>query len=279
MKKKISSIAQIIFFLIMIFYSTNLNSKINVTNYMVYYGEKKINELSKFPLVIIECRNYSKEEIAKIKKKGTIVICYISLSEEDVETEINKNYYLDKNRDGLPDKNPFWGSYYVNAENEEWQKKIIMEEIPKLISAGSDGFFLDTIDSVDLYLETKKGMIGLIKKIRKNSPEKIIIANRGFSIIKEISSFIDGVMYENLTTRYNELLKIYEPFSKKELKWIDEEANMLKEISVEKNITVFSLDYAYKTQKELIKFSYQRATSYNFLHCISVINLDQIYEI
>lgn len=137
------------------------------------------------------------------------------------------SYYLNakSNQTGTPDRNPNFGSYYVNAGAPAWWN--VIKSMTKA-SAGQagldeilttsvghayncDGVFLDTIDTAapdtwgTEYEWTSPGMQAVVQRIRTNYVGKLIMANRGLfyfdSNLKTfpytIRPYVDMVMFES----------------------------------------------------------------------------------
>ena len=248
---------------------TKKSTKLDIDSYAVYYGNGKVEALSNFDLVILEPENYSKDEIEKLKRSGTVVLAYLSLG------EVNKDRWFFKEvKACLIGKNPTWQSYYVNISCKAWRDVILNEVIPQLISKGFDGLFLDTVDVVDVFPNMRDDMIKLILEIRDRYPNLILIQNRGFSILDETVRYIDGVLFECFTTHYNWTSKKYEIWGGEELRWIENQAERLAKLKEEYGILVLTLDYA--ESKELKDVCIQHARKFGFVPFVSTINLNRI---
>ncbi len=263
-------------------------------NFVCYYGQDSIADMSEFDIAIVESRNLSKEEIELLKKSGTWVVGYVTIGEDDT---LNKgdgkgpggyaSYYLDADQDGKPDMNPNWKSYYVNAGNPLWQDIIINKRVKEILDKGCDGIFMDTVDTVEIYQETKDGMIDLIRKIREKYPDIKMVQNRGFGVIAETAPYIDAVMYEDFSIDYDWENDTYSKADEAKLVTTGIFAVNLNKIRYgfkngkpqkkKPDFLVLALDYAYPEQKELIQFCYDRAWEYDFIPYVSTIQLDEVY--
>lgn len=178
--------------------------KRDIGNYFLSYRPGMIDYMKKFDLVVTDVRGYSRSEIDSLKRKGITVTGYISCGETE-KLEIGDglgpggyaSWYFDLDNDNVPDRNPIWKSYYTNTANTLWIKRVIDVDAKNVLKKGADGFFLDTVDTVDLYPETKEAMIYLIKKLREKYPGKLIIQNRGFCILESTAPYINAVMWES----------------------------------------------------------------------------------
>jgi hypothetical protein len=238
--------------------SSSLNSG---SDYFIYYGgfdNNKVLQAQYLDLFVLDVRNITPAQVEDIRDGfdnilGTdddvIVIGYLSIGEQDGEliegdgtgpvyrngSEIvyQKNgyasFYLDdKDRNGVPDKDGIWNSYYVNAGDTAWWEfnRPFAEDI--LSNHGCDGLFLDLVDTGGPnswglpYEWTAEGMIRYIEYLRQTYPGKYILANRGIfyfdpSLLKHYiyadryRQSIDGLMIESYyaTWDWDQSLGVY----------------------------------------------------------------------
>ena len=254
------------------------------TSFVCYYGSDAMAEMSDFDIAIIESRSHKKEDIEMLKKAGVWTVGYVTIGEDD---QLNKgdgkgpggyaSYYMDADWDGKPDMNVNWNSYYVNAGSPLWQDIIINKRVKEVIEKGCDGIFMDTVDTVDIYPETKQGMIDLIRKIREKYPEIKIVQNRGFGVLEETAEYIDAIMYEDFSIDYDWQTDTYSKADQAKLVSTGLFAKGINELRKKKNFLVLALDYADLNQKDLIQFCYDRAWEYDFIPYVSRIQLDEVY--
>ncbi|MBR4761868.1 MAG: endo alpha-1,4 polygalactosaminidase [Clostridia bacterium] len=182
---------------------------LDVDNFVCYYGayNEKMND---YDVAICESRNLGEEGIRKLNEAGVWTICYVTVGEDDslnVADGLGEggyaSYYFYEN--GAPLMNGNWNSYFVDAGNPVWQKKII-KRAGEILDMGADGLFLDTLDTVDVSgygSATIGGMVELVKLLRETYPDAKIVANRGFTVLDYISKYIDGMMFESFNTTWN----------------------------------------------------------------------------
>ena len=262
-----------------------------VKGYACYYGQPRIPELSRFALVIIEPGQYTAAQVDQIKKAGTIVIGYLSLGEilETPKGTFPKPaqgaprhlaiapYYLDRDGDGQPDRNGSWNSLYVDARSPEWQKRVLTDLAPKVLAGKHcDGLFFDTLDTVDVYPETKPGMIDLIKKLRAAYPKAPFIANRGFEILEGTVPVIDALLFEAFTTRYAPETNRSELFSQSDLEWVDGIVTRIKTAGGADPIQILVLDYADPRNPAVKAAAIARAKKAGLTYSISTGSLDKL---
>ena len=183
----------------------------DVSSFICYYGEF-VDELKNFDVAIIHSSALYGDENAKAKVKelsdnGTYTIAYISIGEDALLQEADglgeggyASYYIYE--DGAPKKNPTWNSYFVDASNPVWQEKIL-KEAGRILDYGVDGLFLDTLDTVDVRPESLGGLVQLVKLLHETYPSAKLVPNRGFNLLKYISPYISGLMFESFNTTYD----------------------------------------------------------------------------
>jgi uncharacterized protein (TIGR01370 family) len=250
-----------------------------IKNWVCIYNENaSVASVNKFDLAILDADAHP--DLAELKKLNTILIGYVSLGEVG---EYRWYWNLIADKPWILGKNPNWDSNMIDVRAPEWQALVINEIIPKIIDKGFDGIFLDTIDNAE-YLEkyrSKKkyygvqaAMINLIKAIRKKFPSLYIIVNRGFSILNDIGSVIDGVVAESIFTNLdfkNNTVRLLTPN--------EYYVNIKKLLEVRQrfNLTVFTLDYTDPNDTVHVSSVIAKARKFEFIPYISTAKLDSIY--
>jgi uncharacterized protein (TIGR01370 family) len=238
-----------------------------IKSYTVYYGKGRADDLAKFDLAIIQPDTLTADEIKQLHDKGTLVVSYLSIGEAEPEREWFKDGRVDQK--WLLGKNQNWGSYFVDASQAGWQD-LMVSLMGEFVKKGFDGVFLDTVDTVDAYPQTKQGMIDLIGKLRKAYPDKLLVQNRGFTVIDQVQSEIDALMFEDLITSYD--------FTNKEYIYADNSytAEQMSALSKKSGLPILALDYAPPDNPAMAYKSIEAAKHYGFIPAVSVINLDDI---
>lgn len=244
--------------------------------FIVYYGKDNESKIKEYKIAILQPDYFTVKQIKEIKKGNTTPVAYFSIGEINKILR-DKNgkvlpFYIDKNKDGKPDRNEIWNSYYVNPGEKEWIE-YSWKKIKRIFKKGFDGLFLDTVDTVDIYPELKESFIKYINNLKKSYPDKLLIINRGFSIIESVSPYIDGVVFECFSTYYDFKTGKYEKWKDKELKWTERIMRKLKKL----NIKIYVLDYARKEDKKLMEFSIERARKFKVPLYITELHLDKIF--
>lgn len=103
-------------------------------------------------------------------------------------------------------KNERWNSYLVDLSDSRWADFVIDTLAKAVVKKGYDGFFLDTLDSVENLMQRdpekarsySRGLVNLVKRLKAAYPEKRIITNRGFAVFDGLATTIDGMLVEEL---------------------------------------------------------------------------------
>ena len=238
-----------------------------IENYIVYYGEGRAEELSRFDLAIIQPETLDEAGLKLLHRKGTLVVAYLSIG----EVELSRAWYIDGRVDPgwILGKNKDWGSYFIDANQPGWQN-LMISVAGEYLAKGFDGVFVDTVDTAGAFPETSNGMITLIHTLRTTYPDALILQNRGFSIVDSVASDIDAIMFEDLSTTYN--------FEKQEYIFIEESGNadLMVALHEKTGLPILSLDYSPPDNPGMAFRATRFATSFGFIPSVSVINLDDI---
>ncbi len=178
-----------------------------IKSFAVFFGSYGEKNLDNYDMLILEAAGYNPDQIGIYKSKGKIMVAYQSI----FEAHSGQSYYqnFNENSDFIMNnsrrmKNEEYGTYYLDVSKERVQN-IIFDAASKHFENGFDGIFLDTLDGLE-YLEIEAeyreklflGVAQLIKRIKKEFPDKIIIQNNGFVAAIDYSyEYIDAICFEN----------------------------------------------------------------------------------
>lgn len=239
----------------------------SIENYVVYYGQGRVDDLSRYDLAIIQPNTLTQDEIARLKQAGTLVVSYLSIG----EVEPDRVWYSDGRFDPVWElgTNENWGSRFVDANQPGWQN-LMVALAGEIIDKGFDGIFLDTVDTVDLFPATRDGMITIIRLLRGAYPDALLVQNRGFSVIDEVAPYLDALMFEDLITSYD--------FSNGEYLYADHSfiAQQMQQLHEETGLVILALDYVSPENSAGAYLSIQTANEYGFIPAVSTIMLDDI---
>ncbi len=135
---------------------------------------------------------------------GNVVLAYLSIG----EIASDAPYRADVVKLQLPfaGRNAVWNSDIADLTDPRWAEFLVTKLAPVAEERGFDGWFLDTLDSVDLVAPRdpsrtaalRAGLVAAVKRLRAAFPAKRIVVNRGFFAFDELRDSIDGVLAESL---------------------------------------------------------------------------------
>ena len=230
-----------------------------VQSYAVYYGSnlEYAAHLGDYDLGIVQPNTLSIPALKKLTLRGKRLVAYITVGESDGPSlGLPKEWVLGTNEN--------WGSKFVDANQIGWQDRVL-ERATDIMSFGFSGFFLDTLDTVDLFPKTKLGMIRIVERLREKFPNAVIVQNRGFAVLPETQKLIDAVMFEDYSTSYN--------FDTQ--KYLSSDGDISAVLPVLKTgVKVLALDYA--DDPKLRRRAIDRAKAAGFLPFVTNISLNTL---
>lgn len=185
-------------------------------------------------------------DLTKAHESQTQVLAYLSVG----EIANDAPYRVQALKLGLrmEGENPIWHSNYLDLTDSGWADLIVDQLATEAVQKGFDGFFLDTLDSVDVVApddaarttQLRTALITLIKRLHSTYPDKKIIVNRGFFAFDQLKDVIDGVLVESLYSTWDFKAKVNKPVAS------EETADLLVQLQKVKTAgrEVYVIDYA-----------------------------------
>ena len=258
----------------------------SAANFSTYYGSGKIQELGEFDVAIVHPPQFSPADVRKLRDEGTVVVGYLTIG-QDKQLQVGDcsgpggkaAWYFDGDRDGQPDQDGVWKSWYADVNNAQWRASRVAEARRLTAVVGCDGVFLDVISVSEMYPQCRPGMVKMIHELRAALPEAIIVMNQGFDVVAEVAALVDGVMIESLTATYNFAAKTYELNSPAALDFhLRRAQNILAPQAQKHGLRILVLDYAESQDGQSVQFAANRAASLGCLFSVSPILLDDVYQ-
>lgn len=153
------------------------------------------------------------------QKAGNRVLAYVSVG----EVAHDAPYRAEVLRRQLPfaGRNETWRSDLIDLSDARWPDFLVDTVAAPAARRGFDGFFLDTLDSVQLIdaaapdsprrTAALAGLIATIKKLRAAFPQKQIVINRGLFAFDALRDVVDGVLVESLYETHDFATKAHRP--------------------------------------------------------------------
>ena len=228
----------IIFVLPSLLVSDAFGSETNKNTVFVCYGRLEPGSIKGYDYVIIESKYYTYYEVQKIKSQNDKVVAYISLG----EINANSSYFPQFESD-FSGKNEIWNSHYLNLKSEKTQT-ILRKMVDNILALGYDGLFLDNVDNFSSFgpqFNQKLELIDLIKGIKTEYFDHILIQNSGLELLKETAPFVNYVVVESVASNYTFDDKSYKLRNENEF---EEYINKLIEIKKKYDLPILLIEYA-----------------------------------
>ena len=130
--------------------------------------------LTNYKTVVVDAQYFTKDEIAAVQAKGTVVYTYLNIG----SIETFRAGYDDLKRFSLAPYDNWPDEYWIDVSRAEWQS-FIADEAAALAQKGVDGFFLDNADVYYLYPtpEIFSGLMTILRSLAQYG--KPILINGG----------------------------------------------------------------------------------------------------
>jgi polysaccharide biosynthesis protein PelA len=163
----------------------------------VFYGSGELDALQGFRRVVLQPLHYSDDALAALRAAGTAPLAYLSLGEDVVGEDTGAAAPWRR-----PERNTAWYGHYVRAAHPDWLAHL-RKRAEALVARGFAGFLLDTLDTVDLFPEDRSAYLELVAALRQVTPTGYLLANRGFSLLPELSEYLDGLLFEAFSSTWS----------------------------------------------------------------------------
>lgn len=222
------------------------NSNAEQFSVAFYYGvAPPLKELSSFSAVIVEPGNLvvTPDMLDKNKKLKSGLFAYISAG----EVNTTRPYFPDIPASLILGENAAWSSVVVDQASPRWRSFFMSRVFVPLWRQGWRNFFVDTLDSYQLFALTdearkaqQQGLILTIREIKRRYPEARLIFNRGFELFPEVAPSVYAIAAESLYRRYDAVRKAYVRVPEEDRAWLLEK---LEKVRDEHQLPVISIDY------------------------------------
>lgn len=174
-------------------------------------------------------------------------------------------------------KNSDWGTHLLDITHAEWLPMLVNGVAKPALDKGFDGFFLDTIDSAEMLTKQspekakayEKALVGLIRKLHSRFPTAKIVINRGFGLLDEVATDINGVLVESVFQTFDPKTKSYKAVAPEGSAWLE---SRIRQVQM-RRLPVYAVDYVDPAQKDLAK---QTADRLSALGCIPFVTTQEL---
>ncbi len=247
--------------------------------FAIYYDKTApASAFEPYSLIVLDSDHHP--DLRPLAERGKMLLGYLSLG----EVEMQRIYFKRLKDKGLVmEDNKNWpGSHFIDIRNPLWQKLVLEDLIPHILSQGFQGVFLDTLDS-PIELERSqpqkfKGMrqaaVQLVKAMRAQYPEMKIMINRAYPLLAELAPSVDYVLGESVYADYNFDTKKY---GRVEPALYGEQVAWLKSAkAANPAIGIYTLDYAQKDDNGAIREIYAAQRKNGFIPYVATVDLNEL---
>jgi polysaccharide biosynthesis protein PelA len=224
-----------------------------------YYGKGNMAALTRYSRAVLQPGHYTSLELNWLRRHGVETLAYLDLSGKSK----GKPWQARESKEAAST----WGKQFVR-NGATWTQPVL-EQVKTMFELGFAGVFLDTLESEEMTPLKRLEKLELIAEVRSLANKNTLLANRGFQLMPELLDFVNGVVFEAFSTRWNPKGG-YTISPKHELAWSATIALELKR----KQKPVYTLDYA--DSAELKHFAKRRAEHFGFTSLIANRELTQL---
>lgn len=175
-------------------------------------------------------------DLAAAHAEGNRVIAYLSVGEMAADAR-----YRDKAKSEglrLRGRNEIWQSDILDLTDKRWADLLVDGVAAAADRQGFDGFFLDTLDSIDV--RDRAAGVALLQRLRASFPEAHIMANRGFDLLPELEGVVDSVLVESVYGTFDFEREVYRKVPEEETRALERRLQEVEQLGYE----IYVLDYA-----------------------------------
>ncbi|MFT5533945.1 MAG: hypothetical protein ACI8WM_001981 [Burkholderiaceae bacterium] len=211
-----------------------------------YYGaQPPLVDLQAFDIAVVEPDHVS-HPASRVRSGSAgehALFAYVSLG----EVQPTRPYYKALPAGALRGDNAAWGSKVIDQAAPGWNEFFLSRIIGPLWQQGWRGFFLDTLDSYQLFATTdaertrqRVAMVALLREFKHRYPDAKLILNRGFELLPDVAPLVYAVAAESLYQGYDAGRNQYRPVPAADRTWLMAQMQTVRE---RYHLPVIAIDY------------------------------------
>ncbi len=240
-----------------------------------YYGEAPPwDELAAFDVVVVEPDHVARPPY--LPGDRTKVFAYLGVG----EINTSRTYLKDIPESWRRGTNPGWGNVLVNQAERDWPAFLVERAIKPMWDQGYRGFFLDTLDSFELYAKTDAdkagqvaGMVRVIEAIKARFPAAELVLNRGFEMLPAVKHHVIAVAAESIYAGWDPIDKKYREVP---AAWREPLLENLKRVRDEYKLPVIAIDYVPPEERGRARETAERIKALGFIPWVANPDLNMI---
>lgn len=211
-----------------------------------FYGaHPPLRDLQAFDIAVVEPdfvaapRTHARATVDGVHE----LFAYVSLG----EVQPSRSYYPALPAGALRTENPAWGSKVIDQQAPGWREFFLSKIIAPLWDQGWRGFFIDTLDSYQLFCKTDaeraqqtQALIETLREFKRRYPEARLMLNRGFELLPDIAPLIESVAAESLYQGFDASRNQYHAVASADRDWLLAQMIIVRD---RYHLPVISIDY------------------------------------
>lgn len=246
-----------------------------LTSVAFHYGaQAPWDELRAFDLAIVEPDHLPAGALPDLGR--TRLAAYVSLG----EVQPTRAYAERLPGAWLRGENSAWGSRLIDQSQPAWPAFFAEQVVGPLWQRGLRTFFVDTLDSYQLFARTAEdravqeaGMVAVIRELVRRYPGIRFVYNRGFEILPQTHEWVDAVAAESLFRRYDTASKSYVTVPEADRAWL---LTRLREVRERYRLPAIAIDYVPPAQRELARETARAIRALGFVPWVATPALDTL---
>ncbi len=260
---------RLVFFLVLLFGSAGAFAAPAAA---FFYGTTPpYEELTQFDWVVLQPNHSSADGLKQLNSQGSKPIAYLSIGEIADVDAASEDF-----TDARLAANAAWGSRVMDLANDRWRSHLL-RQANTYAQQGFKGLFFDTLDSFNLAPAEvreaqRQALIGVLETVHQQHPELLLIFNRGFEVIGDLSFKPGAVAVESLEAGWNAQTGEFRAVPAADQAWL---AAQLQPLQANK-IPIIALEYLPVTQREAREQLAKRLIEQGYIPWIATPELDTL---
>ncbi|MGB6055505.1 MAG: bifunctional glycoside hydrolase 114/ polysaccharide deacetylase family protein, partial [Burkholderiaceae bacterium] len=234
------------------------------TSVAFYYGEQPpLADLQAFDIAVVEPEHVPDPRVhARASQDGAHeLFAYVALG----EVLASRPYYSRLPAGALRADNPAWGSRVIDQTAPGWREFFLSQIVAPLWEKGWRGFFIDTLDSYQLFAKTDaeraaqvRALAGTLQELKRRYPQARLMLNRGFELLPEVAPITYAVAAESLYRGYDAGARRYRAVPEADRAWL---LGQLLTVRNDYHLPVIAIDYVDPEQPQAREQARETASS------------------
>ena len=156
-------------------------------------------DLRGYSLVVVDGETTPAWRVRQLQAQGAEVLAYLSIGTiEDGRwwSAAARGHRLDRWQD--------WGEWYADVNSPAFRTLIASRVLPRTLTAGFDGVFLDNVDMVESHPRQRTGMAALLSAVSREVHRRgrLVLAQNGDGQLPWMLPWLDGWNREDVSFTY-----------------------------------------------------------------------------